>query len=82
MSCLGPGRQWQPEFGDDLASACMYTYQHSSGITAANGFDARLSIVWSIRWRSNVAAGGSLGEFTTSTDQAITVNEIQAVVSN
>ena len=82
MSCQGPGRQWQPEFGDDLVSACMYTYQHSSGITATNVFAAKFSIVWSIRWRSNVAAGGSLGEFATSTDQAITVNEIQAVVSN
>ena len=82
MVCQGPGRQWLPQFGDDVASACMYTYQHSSEVTASDLFDARLSIVWSIRWLSNVANGGGLGEYTTSTDQSVTVNEIQAVITN
>jgi len=80
MSCQGPGREWLPQYGDELASPCMYTYQHSSEITASNVFDATLSIVWSVRWTSNVGAGGSLGEYTTSTNQPITVNEIQAIV--
>lgn len=82
MSCRGPGRQWMPQFGDDSSSPCMYTYQHSSEITPSDRFDATLSIVWSIRWRSNVGAGGNLGEYTTSTLQLMTVNEIQAVVNN
>jgi hypothetical protein len=80
MLCQGPGREWLPQYGDELASPCMYTYQHSSEITASNVFDATLSIVWSVRWTSNVGAGGSLGEYTTSTNQPITVNEIQAIV--
>jgi len=80
MSCQGPGREWLPQYGDELASPCMYTYQHSSEITASNVFDATLSAVWSVRWTSNVGAGGSLGEYTTSTNQPITVNEIQAIV--
>lgn len=80
MLCQGPGREWLPQYGDELASPCMYTYQHSSEITASNVFDATLSIVWSVRWTSNVGVGGSLGEYTTSTNQPITVNEIQAIV--
>ena len=80
MSCQGPGRTWLPQYGDELATSCMYTYQHSSEITASGVFDATLSIVWSVRWNSNVGAGGSLGEYTTSTNQPITVNEIQAIV--
>ena len=80
ISCQGPGREWLPQYGDELASSCMYTYQHSSEITASDVFDATLSIVWSVRWTSNVGAGGSLGEYTTSTNQPITVNEIQAIV--
>ena len=82
MSCPGPGHAWLPQFGDEMVSACMYTYQHSSEITARQAFDATLSIVWSVRWRSNVGIGGNLGEYATSTNQPITVNEIQAVVSN
>lgn len=80
ISCQGPGRKWLPQYGDELASSCMYTYRHSSEITASDVFNATLSIVWSVRWTSNVGAGGSLGEYTTSTDQQITVNEIQAIV--
>src|SRR5204862_477365 len=30
MVCQGPGQRWDPSFGDDAVSACMYTYRHSS----------------------------------------------------
>lgn len=80
--CQGPGRQWLPQFGDEIASECMYTYQHASEITNTDVFSSKLSIVWAISWRSNVATGGGLGNYTTSTDQAIVVNEIQAVITN
>ena len=80
--CQGPGRPWLPQFGDDMVSACMYTYQHSSEITSTDVFSSRLSIVWSMNWRSNVAAGGGLGEYSTSTNQPVVVHEIQAVVTN
>lgn len=80
--CRGPGRQWLPQYGDDVASECMYTYQHSSEITNTDVFASRFSIVWSMSWRSNVAAGGGLGNYTTSTDQPVVVNEIQAVITD
>ncbi len=80
--CQGPGRQWLPQFGDEIASDCMYTYQHSSEITNTDVFAATLSIVWSVSWRSNVAAGGGLGNYTTSTAQPMVVNEIQAVITH
>ena len=82
MSCPGPGLQWLPQFGDNMASACMYTYRHSSEITPTKVFDVTWSIVWSIGWRSNVGTGGSLGEYTSSTNQAVVVAEIQTVVNN
>ena len=80
--CQGPGQPWLTPFGDDARSACMYTYRHSSEITASDVFAARFSIVWSVAWQSNVASGGSLGAYTTSSDHSVTVGEIQAVVSN
>ena len=82
LVCQGPGRKWEPGFGDELASDCMYTYRHSSEITASDTFVARLSIVWSITSTSNVGPGANIGEYTTSTDQAITIKEIQAVITN
>jgi hypothetical protein len=82
LTCQGPGQAWLPQFGDEMASSCMYTYQHSSEITATDVFDATLSIVWSVVWRSNVGAGGSLGEYTTTSHQPVTVKEIQAIVGN
>lgn len=82
LVCRGPGRKWEPGFGDELASDCMYTYRHSSEITASDTFAARLSIVWSITSTSNVGPGANIGEYTTSTDQAITIKEIQAVITH
>jgi hypothetical protein len=79
-TCQGPGRKWLPQFGDDLASSCMYTYVHSSEVTPTKVFDAQLSIVWSVSWRSNVGSGGNLGQFVSTTNQAVTVDELQAVV--
>lgn len=79
-TCQGPGRAWLPQFGDELASSCMYTYLHSSEVTPSKVFDAKLSIVWSVSWRSNVGSGGNLGQLVSTTNQAVTVDEIQAVV--
>jgi hypothetical protein len=79
VRCSGPGTVWQPRFGDDAVSACMYTYQHSSEI-AGGHFNASWSIVWNISWRSNVAVGQNLGEYSTTTDVDVAVREIQALI--
>lgn len=79
VRCSGPGAVWKPRFGDEAVSACMYTYLHSSEI-AGGRFGASWSIVWSISWRSNVAAGQNLGEYLTTTNLDVAVREIQAVI--
>ena len=79
VRCTGPGDVWQVGFGDDAASPCMYTYQHSSEI-AGGRFAATWSIVWDISWRSNVAVGQNLGEYTTTSNVGVDVREIQAVI--
>jgi len=81
VTCSGPGPVWTPNIGDDAVSPCMYTYRHSSEITASDTFDAQLSIVWKISWTSNVGRGGTLPQYVTTTRQKITVREIQAIVT-
>jgi hypothetical protein len=82
MTCQGPGQAWNPTFGDDTESPCMYTYRHSSEIMPSGTFQGQLSIVWSISWSSNVGRGGKLPDFVTTTTHPITVREIQAVVNS
>ena len=79
--CEGPGRVWAPVDGDVLVSSCMYTFLHSSAVSASGVFSARLSIVWRVSWTANDGAGGDLGEYTTFTSEQITVNEIQALIT-
>lgn len=81
VSCAGPGEQWLPEYGDELASDCMYTYQHSSAIDHNGTFAAGLSIVWNVTWVANGVAG-TFDDYTTTSTQQITVNEIQAVITH
>lgn len=79
VRCTGRGDVWNASFGDDAASSCMYTYQHSSEI-AGGRFAATWSIVWDISWRSNAAIGQNLGEYSTTSNVDVDVREIQAVI--
>lgn len=80
FTCDGPGQAWEPSFGDDAKSACMYRYLHSSEISPTGTFTATWSIVWSISWTSNASGGATLPTYLTTTTQDITVKEIQALV--
>ena len=80
FTCDGPGQAWEPSFGDDAKSACMYRYLHSSEISPTGTFTATWSIVWSISWTSNVSDGATLPAYLTTTSQEITVKEIQALI--
>jgi len=82
MVCQGPGTPWNPAFGDEAVSECMYTYRHSSEISPSGMFDAQLSIVWKIAWTSNVGGGATLPDVVTTTHQAMIIGEIQAVVTS
>ena len=80
FACDGPGQAWEPAFGDDAKSACMYRYLHSSEISPSGTFSAQWSIVWSITWTSNAGGGETLPAYVSTTGQEITVKEVQAVI--
>ena len=82
VTCAGPGQVWTAVDGDDAVSDCMFTYSHSSAVSGSGVFAARLSIVWELSWASNAGAGGDLGIHQTSTEQLVTVNEIQALITS
>ena len=81
--CTGPGQPWTPDLGDDAVSTCAYTYPHSSVLApGVHSFPARMSIEWDVSWTSSSGAGGPLAPLRTSAAAAITVGEIQAVVTS
>lgn len=80
MQCVGPGNVWTVAFGDEAASPCMYTYQHSSASRNGGVFVGIVSVNWDISWTSNAGSGGNLPSYTTSTFMALRVDELQALV--
>lgn len=81
-TCHGAGQVWTPADGDETSSECMYTYQHSS-VMAPNGtaFATALAIEWSVSWIGSDGSGGPLPPITTTTNSAMHVGEIQAIVT-
>ena len=81
--CVGPGQPWLPIYGDDAESACMYSYRHSSEIEPSGTFTARWSTVWRVTWTSSNGGGGVLAdEYLTTTEMALTVKEVQVLVTD
>ncbi len=80
-TCTGPGEVYQPDFGDELETPCMYTYLHSS-VMAPDGeaYQAKLSIEWEITFRSSDGPAESLGSMLTTVDFPFAVREIHALV--
>jgi hypothetical protein len=84
--CDGPGG---PPLASGQAGPCGWTPRHSSaGQTARGGsanepcFPVTVTVTWDVAWTANVpAAGGSLGEGTSSADTCLVVAEVQAVAS-
>jgi len=80
VSCTGPGTPFKAEYGDDMASACMYTYHHSSSLSATGTWAAALSIDWTVTFSATDGSRGNLGQLTTTTRRSIRVEEIEAVL--
>jgi hypothetical protein len=80
-TCAGPGPVWTPAAGDLAPSPCMYTYTHSSRLAPGGRWPAQLSIEWTVRYRLSDGRSGSLQRLTTAAPVAVTVQEIQALVS-
>lgn len=77
FTCTGPGVAWNPRMGDSAMGPCMHTYSH-----ALRGARARVSIEWAISWKSNRGAAGRLPNRRTTRVVPVTVNEIQALVTD
>lgn len=79
--CAWPGQAWTAADGDD-DSACMYAYYHSSSIDPSGTFAASWSIVWDVTWSSSNGTGGVVNDsYLTTTAVAMTVKEVQVLVS-
>jgi len=77
FTCKGPGVAWNPKLGDSAVGPCMHTYRH-----AVRGARARVSIEWAISWKSNRGGAGRLPNRRTTRVIPVTVNEIQALVTD
>lgn len=80
VTCVGPGRQWKPQFGDRATSPCMYTYTHAT--TSRPNYSARIGIEWQVSWESNLGASGTLPSVRTTFPISVRVREIQALTTN
>jgi hypothetical protein len=63
---------------DPFPCSVLYTHVPPDG---AEGWEARVSIVWQIDWVGSGGRGGSIGQRTTTTTVTFPVTEIQAVVT-
>ncbi len=83
LTCRGPGRRYDPTGrAEDQHSDCTYTYQWTSGEQPGGVYRARVAIEWQRRWHDGQGQGGPLGTISTTTDFALRVIEIQAVVES
>lgn len=78
-TCRGPGLPWRRSYGDSASSSCMYTYRSASHARSSGRFDARMSIQWTITWRSNLGVGGRLPNVRTGLGTKVRVLELQAL---
>lgn len=79
VSCLGPGRRWSPSVPDGAASPCTYSYRSASHNRSTSRYDARVSVRWSISWRSNLGTSGTLPSIRTGLPMDVRVAELQAL---
>jgi hypothetical protein len=81
MTCIGPGQPWRSEYGDELPTECMYTYNHSSSVAPNHMyFEAALEVTWTVSWTSSTGDGGTLADLHTITPFNHTVKELQAII--
>lgn len=75
-TCDRPGVVWRKGLSEDTPGTCRFTYKRS-----ATGLTATISTTWRVTWVGSGGTGGTLDPITTSTTQALTVYERQAVVT-
>lgn len=79
--CDGPGLPWSPILPSFIRSDCVYDYPIPSSRREGGTFRARLDVVWSVTWRTNLGASGQLPDLRLGSSHNIRVRELQAVAS-
>lgn len=79
VKCNGPGTPWNPMYGDTAKSPCMYTYKSASHTKKSHTYDSQMAVTWKVTWKSNLAAGGTIGYKTISIHNTARVFEMQAL---
>jgi hypothetical protein len=78
-SC-GAGTAWAPGSGNDR-SDCQHVYRFVSARRNGGVYDARVTVVWSVRWSASTGQGGTLPDASRSTAFSMDVGERQAVIT-
>jgi len=81
VECEGPGVPWTPLLSRVLSTDCVYEYPVPSSIRDTGVFRARLDVVWSVTWRTNLGASGRLPDLRLGTSHQLRVRELQAVIT-
>lgn len=81
VECDGPGIPWTPLLSRFVTSDCVYEYPVPSSVRENGVFRARLDVVWTVTWRTNLGTSGRLPDLRLGTSHHIRIRELQAVVS-
>lgn len=79
--CDGPGLPWLPIMPSSMESACAYEYEMPSSVRPNGTFRARLTVVWSVSWRTNVGTSGRLPDIRLGTPYDLRIRELQAIIT-
>jgi len=80
VECDGPGLPWSPILPAFIQSECQYEYPIPSTIRQDGVFRARLDVVWTITWRTNVGTSGRLPDLRLGSTHSLRIRELQAVL--
>ena len=78
VGCSGPGVAWFSGAAED-ATACSYTYLHSSYGEDDGVFEASVAVTWEFEWWINDVPQGTFGTVAAAAGFEVAVAEIQAV---
>ncbi|WP_460759073.1 hypothetical protein [Nocardiopsis oceani] len=83
VDCAGPGTVFAPDShdADDSSPDCGHTYTRASKGEPGGRFPVSVDVVWSVRWSTTAAGGGSLDDLTTSATTSVRVTEVHALVN-
>jgi len=79
--CEGPGLPWLPIMPTWVESDCAFEYETPSSVRPNGTFRARLNVVWSVTWRTNVGTSGRLPDIRIGTPYDLRIRELQAIIT-